>query len=46
VRSRFDFPVAHILETISIEEGDLMLTYVGWVVPFKQSLVLVTDSTA
>jgi hydroxyacylglutathione hydrolase len=46
VRSRFDFAAAHIPETISIEEGDSMLAYVGWVVPFNQPLVLVTDSTA
>ncbi|MBT5773284.1 MAG: hypothetical protein HOH95_02800, partial [Dehalococcoidia bacterium] len=42
----FDFAAAHIPETISIEEGDSMLAYVGWVVPFNQPLVLVTDSTA
>ena len=46
VRSRFDFAVAHIPETISIEEGDSMLAYVGWVVPFNQPLVLVTEDTA
>lgn len=46
LRSRFDFAAAHIPETVSIEEGDSMLAYVGWVVPFNQPLVLVTDDTA
>jgi len=42
VRSRFDFAAAHIPESISIEEGDAMLAYVGWIVPFNAPLVLVT----
>jgi len=43
VRSRFDFAPGHVPDSISVEEGESMLAYVGWVVPFNAPLVLVTD---
>lgn len=42
VRSRFDFAPAHVPGSTSIEEGESMLAYVGWVVPFNAPLALVT----
>ena len=44
VRSRFDFASAHVPGSLSVEEGDSMLAYVGWLLPFNAPLVLVTDS--
>ncbi|MDA0352746.1 MAG: MBL fold metallo-hydrolase [Chloroflexi bacterium] len=46
VRSRFDFATAHVPASTSIEEGESMLAYVGWVMPFNQPLVLVTNDAA
>jgi len=43
VRSRFEFAPAHVPDSISVEEGESMLAYVGWLVPFNASIALVTS---
>lgn len=43
VRSRFEFASAHVPSSTSIEEGESMLAYVGWVVPFNAPIALVTN---
>ena len=42
VRPRFEFADGHVPGALSIEEGDAMLAYVGWLVPFNAPLALVT----
>ena len=43
VRSRFEFAPGHVPGSISTEESEAMLAYVGWVVPFNSPLLLVTN---
>lgn len=43
VRSRFEFAPGHVPNSISIEEGESMLAYVGWLVPFNAPIALVTS---
>ena len=43
VRDRHAFAAGHVPGSLSIEEGDATLAYVGWLLPFNAALVLITE---
>ena len=44
VRSRDEFAEAHLPGTINVEYSEQFATYVGWLVPWSDDIVLLTDS--
>lgn len=44
LRSRTDFAEGHLPGTVSVEYGTQFATYVGWLVPWADDIVLLTDS--
>ena len=45
IRDRVAYSAAHLPGSISINYGDQLATYVGWLIPFGAPLVLIGDST-
>lgn len=41
-RTRFDHAAAHVAGSVGIEDGESLLAYVGWLLPFNAPLALVT----
>lgn len=46
VRRRLAYARAHVPGSLEIEESNSFLAYVGWLVPFNESLVLITEDAA
>lgn len=44
LRSRSDFAAGHLPGTVSVEYSAQFATYVGWLVPWNDDIVLLTDS--
>ncbi|WP_340539388.1 rhodanese-like domain-containing protein [Nocardioides sp. GXZ039] len=44
LRSRDDFAAGHVAGTVSVEYSHQFATYVGWLVPWGDDIVLLTDS--
>jgi hydroxyacylglutathione hydrolase len=43
VRKRADFAQGHLPGSVSVEHGDQLATYVGWLVPWQDDIVLLAD---
>jgi hydroxyacylglutathione hydrolase len=46
LRSRTSFARAHLAGTVNVEYGEQFATYVGWLVPCEDDIVLLTDAPA
>jgi len=46
LRSRVAYAAGHLPGTLSFEHGDLMTTYLGWLIPWGSSLTLLGQSAA